>query len=49
MIISMQRIKDINWFFLMILLMKILKTDWTRGTPGHIQPKVIASDAAFHR
>ena len=33
----------------MRLFLKILKSDWKRGTSGHIYPKVIASDAALHQ
>ena len=26
---------------------KILESDWTRGTPGHTQPKMAVLDATF--
>ena len=43
MIISMQTVLDINSESEPEF--RILQSDYTRGTPGHTQPKVVLSDA----
>lgn len=47
MIISIQKIKDIGWFFLGCCWSNNPAIQWTRGTTSHTKPKVVVSVATF--
>ena len=44
---SMHKRWHIRWFSRDIVDQRILQSDWTRGSSGHIQSRVVASDATF--